>query len=220
MAGAAAPDPRIKVRASHILVKTEEEADALLAVLENGADFGELAMVESDCPSRKQGGDLGWFGAGQMVPAFEEACFNNAPGVFVKVQTEFGHHIIQVTGKATAPGDWHPSQLGDLLKGGEEAKKDVQLIDVREPDELLRADIKGAGFLNLPLSQFPTWRAQVLSGELLDKSKKTVVICHHGGRSMQVASFLTSQAGFESVFNLSGGINMYSQLVDDSIPMY
>jgi len=48
-----------------------------------------------------------------------------------------------VTGKATAPGDWHPSQLGDLLKGGEEAKKDVQLIDVREPDELLRADIKG-----------------------------------------------------------------------------
>jgi peptidyl-prolyl cis-trans isomerase C len=43
-------------------VKTEEEADALLAVLENGADFGELAMVESDCPSRKQGGDLGWFG--------------------------------------------------------------------------------------------------------------------------------------------------------------
>jgi len=80
--------------------------------------------------------------------------------------------------------------------------------------------LPGAGFLNLPLSQFPTWRAQVLSGELLDKSKKTVVICHHGGRSMQVASFLTSQAGFESVFNLSGGINMYSQLVDDSIPMY
>ena len=48
-----------------------------------------------------------------------------------------------MTGKATAPGEWHPSQLGDLLKGGEEAKKDVQLIDVREPDELLRADIKG-----------------------------------------------------------------------------
>ncbi|KAM3570006.1 hypothetical protein VYU27_007925, partial [Nannochloropsis oceanica] len=95
MAGAAAPDPRIKVRASHILVKTEEEADALLAVLENGADFGELAMLESDCPSRKQGGDLGWFGAGQMVPAFEEACFTNDPGAFVKVQTEFGYHIIQ-----------------------------------------------------------------------------------------------------------------------------
>jgi peptidyl-prolyl cis-trans isomerase C len=43
-------------------VKSEEEADALMAVLENGADFAELAMVESDCPSRKQGGDLGWFG--------------------------------------------------------------------------------------------------------------------------------------------------------------
>ena len=47
---------------SSLQVKTEEEADALLAVLENGADFGELAMIESDCPSRKQGGDLGWFG--------------------------------------------------------------------------------------------------------------------------------------------------------------
>ncbi|TFJ82109.1 hypothetical protein NSK_006774 [Nannochloropsis salina CCMP1776] len=214
------PDPRVKVRAAHILVKSEEEADALMAVLENGADFAELAMVESDCPSRKQGGDLGWFGPGQMVPAFEEVCFNNPVGALAKVQTEFGYHIIQVNGKATAPGDWHPSQLGDLVAGGQEGREEVQLIDVREPDELLRAEIKGAGFLNLPLSQFAEWRPKILSGELLDKDKKTVVLCHHGGRSMQFASFLTSQAGFTEVYNLSGGIHMYAQLVDSRIPTY
>ncbi|EWM21999.1 peptidyl-prolyl cis-trans isomerase c [Nannochloropsis gaditana] len=95
-------------------------------------------------------------------------------------------------------------------------REEVQLIDVREPDELLRAEIKG--FLNLPLSQFAEWRPKILSGELLDKNKKTVVLCHHGGRSMQFASFLTSQAGFTEVYNLSGGIHMYAQLVDSRIP--
>lgn len=58
--GGAGADGRVKVRAQHILVKTEAQADELLARLEGGADFGELAMVESDCPSKQQGGDLGW----------------------------------------------------------------------------------------------------------------------------------------------------------------
>lgn len=48
-------------------VKTEAQADEILTRLEGGADFGEVAMVESDCPSKQQGGDLGWFGPGQMV---------------------------------------------------------------------------------------------------------------------------------------------------------
>lgn len=61
---------------------------------------------------------------------------------------------------------------------------------------------------------------KVLSGELLDKSKKALVLCHHGGRSMQVASFLASQAGFSDVLNASGGIHMYAELCDNSIPRY
>jgi peptidyl-prolyl cis-trans isomerase C len=77
-------------------VKTEAQADEILQRLEGGADFGEIAMVESECPSKQQGGDLGWFGSGQMVPEFEQACFENEPGARVKVQTQFGFHIIQV----------------------------------------------------------------------------------------------------------------------------
>ena len=128
----------------------------------------------------------------------------------------------QVVGKATAPGDMSPTQLGDLLASAspEAIQEEYQLIDVREPDELLRADIKGTKFLNLPLSQFPQWGPKIMAGDLLKKDKKTVVLCHHGGRSMQVASFLASQAGFANVFNLSGGIHMYSQLVDQSIGTY
>ena len=77
-------------------VKTETQADELITRLDAGEDFGELALVESDCPSKAQGGDLGWFGPGQMVPEFEQACFSNPPGTRVKVKTDFGFHVIQV----------------------------------------------------------------------------------------------------------------------------
>lgn len=66
------PNPSVCVRACPaprfvVQVKTEAAADELLGRLAGGADFGELAMVESECPSKQQGGDLGWFGPGQMV---------------------------------------------------------------------------------------------------------------------------------------------------------
>lgn len=61
------PNPIYLNHKSTPQVKTEAQADELLARLDGGADFGEVAMVESECPSKQQGGDLGWFGAGQMV---------------------------------------------------------------------------------------------------------------------------------------------------------
>ena len=69
-----------EVNASHILVKTEKEALAILNDLKNGKSFEEIAGKVSLCPSGKNGVELGWFGRGQMVPEFENACFSAKPG--------------------------------------------------------------------------------------------------------------------------------------------
>ncbi len=87
----------VKVRAAHILVKTEQEAGVVLYDLQHGGDFEKIAMEKSMCPSRKKGGDLGWFGRGQMVKEFETAAFSTAPGKLSGVvKTQFGYHIIKV----------------------------------------------------------------------------------------------------------------------------
>jgi len=89
----------MKVRASHILVETEEKAKELLKEIEAGKDFGELAQEYSSCPSKRDGGDLGYFGKGTMVKPFEEAAFALKKGeVSQPVETQFGWHIIKVTG--------------------------------------------------------------------------------------------------------------------------
>lgn len=87
-----------EVRASHILVKTREEALNLLSQIQNGADFGGIAQKHSTCPSGKKGGDLGFFGRGRMVKEFEQAAFSMQVGqVSNPVQTQFGYHLIKVT---------------------------------------------------------------------------------------------------------------------------
>ncbi|MGQ4871438.1 MAG: peptidylprolyl isomerase, partial [Candidatus Thorarchaeota archaeon] len=64
-----------KIRASHILVEKHSQALEIIRKISEGADFKEMARQYSTCPSRKKGGDLGWFGRGQMVPEFERAAF-------------------------------------------------------------------------------------------------------------------------------------------------
>jgi peptidyl-prolyl cis-trans isomerase C len=103
-----------QIRASHILIKpvttdpntdpnkakaaAKAKAEDLLKQIKGGADFAELARANSDCPSAKEGGDLGFFGRGQMVPAFEEAAFALKPRqVSDVVETQFGYHIIKLT---------------------------------------------------------------------------------------------------------------------------
>jgi len=85
-----------KVRAAHILVKTENEAGAILFDVKRGADFEALAKEKSMCPSGKKGGDLGWFGRNQMVKEFEQVAFSMQPGEFKKVKTQFGWHVIKL----------------------------------------------------------------------------------------------------------------------------
>jgi peptidyl-prolyl cis-trans isomerase C len=95
-----------EVHARHILVKTEDEAKAVLAALAGGADFATLAKEKSIDPgSKDNGGDLGFFSKGQMVPEFEAAAFALAPGETTKepVKTQFGFHVIKVDDKRTQP---------------------------------------------------------------------------------------------------------------------
>lgn len=87
-----------QIRASHILVDHEYEAQDLLRALSQGKSFEELAAKYSKCPSARQGGDLGRFAEGRMVEAFEEAAFALKPGEVSKpVRTKFGYHLIKRT---------------------------------------------------------------------------------------------------------------------------
>lgn len=88
-----------KVRASHILVNDEATANSVIDQYADGVKFEVLAKKYSSCPSKSKGGDLGWFGKGSMVKPFETAAFNAEPGDVVKCKTEFGWHVILVTGK-------------------------------------------------------------------------------------------------------------------------
>ncbi len=89
-----------KAKARHILVETEAECEALKQQIEGGADFAQLAMENSTCPSGLQGGDLGEFGPGQMVPEFDKVVFsaelNKVQG---PVKTQFGYHLLEVTSR-------------------------------------------------------------------------------------------------------------------------
>jgi rhodanese-related sulfurtransferase len=85
------------------------------------------------------------------------------------------------------------------------------LLDVREPWEFERAHIEGAQLV--PMREVPGRLQEI------DKQKPIVAICHHGGRSMQVAVFL-QKAGYNDLHNLSGGVDAWSRAVDPSVPVY
>jgi len=81
-------------------VKKHNQALEIIGRIREGEDFASMAKQSSDCPSRKKGGDLGWFGRGQMVKEFENAAFSLSVGAMTTdpVKTEFGYHIIKRTG--------------------------------------------------------------------------------------------------------------------------
>lgn len=88
-----------EVKASHILVKTEDQVQTLIERLEKGESYEDLAKKCSLCPSGQKGGDLGYFERGVMVKEFEDAAFDTEVGELKVVETQFGWHLIKVTGK-------------------------------------------------------------------------------------------------------------------------
>ena len=87
--------------ARHILVKSKEACEDLKSKIEGGADFGDIAKEHSDCPSGKDGGGLGSFGPGQMVPEFDTVVFNEEVGaIHGPVKTSFGYHLIEITSRS------------------------------------------------------------------------------------------------------------------------
>lgn len=97
----AATPPENEVRARHILLKTEEEAKAVIAELDAGAKFEDVAKEKSTGPTGPNGGDLGYFTRGRMVPEFEEAAFALDVGSYTEepVETQFGWHVIKLEDK-------------------------------------------------------------------------------------------------------------------------
>ena len=133
-----------KARASHILIgsdekaspeehkKAKEKAEALLKRVKAGEDFASLAKSDSTCPSASQGGDLGDFGRGQMVPPFEKAAFALKVGeVSDVVETQFGYHIIKLTEHQEAATEKFEDAKGkiiDFLKREKTQKSVVDLV--------------------------------------------------------------------------------------------
>jgi rhodanese-related sulfurtransferase len=102
-----------------------------------------------------------------------------------------------------------PAELAAWL--GDERREKPVLLDVREPWEFDKARMPGATLI--PMRELPARVGEV------DDEKEVVAICHHGGRSMQVALFLEKQ-GFKRVHNLVGGIDAWSRTVDPAVPLY
>ena len=105
------------------------------------------------------------------------------------------------------------NQLSILLESN--ANSSLQLIDVRERDEVKIAAIEA--FEVLPLSEFPQWSQEILTR--LDIDAETIVMCHHGMRSAQLCQWLIAQ-GFTNVKNVTGGIDAYTRLVDPTLSRY
>ncbi|KAG2496330.1 hypothetical protein HYH03_005560 [Edaphochlamys debaryana] len=214
---AAKAGPDRVVRVAHILLN--EDAPALANEIEGklkaGAPFEELARTHSSCGSSKRGGELGWLSRGTFFPQFELAAFATPVGGITRATTGRGLHVIKVLEeKFQASVSQLPAESLLELLGSPALLEDMQLVDVREEWEFQTARLPG--FKLMPLSSFNEWAPQV--GQLLDPSKETVVLCHHGVRSMQMSQFLV-QNGFQDVKNVTGGIDAYSR-VDPSVPIY
>ncbi|WZY80787.1 hypothetical protein YC2023_027171 [Brassica napus] len=243
--GSSSPSREILVQ--HVLVK--EGDSELFAELQkrilDGEDMSDLAAEYSICPSKKDGGILGWVKLGQMPigPSLLHKQLDDVMiagetfSVDIYVQMELVPEFEEAAFKAEpnhvvrckTQFGWH---LLQVLSEREPVKdiqveelhskmqdpvfmEEAQLIDVREPDEIATASLPG--FKVFPLRQFGTWAPDITSK--LNPEKDTFVLCKVGGRSMQVANWLQSQ-GFKSVYNVAGGIQAYSLKVDPSIPTY
>jgi len=130
--------PTAQVRARHILVATERDARTVITDLEKGGDFAKIAQERSRDGAAAKGGDLGYFGQGDMVPAFAEAAFKMKPGEVSKapVQTQFGWHVIKVEDRRTYSGPSFEEAREELFAAVSQEAMDKVLEDLREKAQI------------------------------------------------------------------------------------
>lgn len=128
--------------ASHILVETEEEAQALVEALEGGADFADLARKKSTGPSGPNGGELGWFGPGMMVAPFEEAVVALEVGkISAPIQTQFGWHVIKLNDSRLLAAPSLAEVRNELAEELEQQAIEKTLADLTEAADIIRPDL-------------------------------------------------------------------------------
>ena len=129
--------------ASHILVETETEAEELLLSLKNGADFSELAKTYSTGPSGAQGGNLGWFGQGAMVPTFENAVIKlKIDELSVPVQTQFGWHLIKLNDVRKTPVPTIAEVRKELITEIKKKKIDFEMSKIIDSADVIYSDLE------------------------------------------------------------------------------
>ena len=135
--------PATEYNASHILVETEEEAQSLIEELEGGADFAELAQQNSTGPSGPNGGQLGWFSPGMLVPSFEEAVFELEVGeISAPVETQFGWHVVKLNETREQDAPALDQVRADLVEGLRVARVDAYIEDLSENAEIDRPELE------------------------------------------------------------------------------
>ncbi|MEM7490952.1 MAG: peptidylprolyl isomerase [Pseudomonadota bacterium] len=129
--------------ASHILVETEAEAREIISELEGGADFAELARERSTGPSGPSGGELGWFGRGQMVPEFEAAVEGLEPeNVSEPVQTQFGWHVVRLNERRDSEAPALDAVRGELENELRTEAVDAELARLEGQAEVERLEVE------------------------------------------------------------------------------
>lgn len=129
--------PEYEFNASHILVETEEEAAAVIVRLNDGADFAETAREISTGPSGPNGGELGWFGAGMMVPEFEAAVVGLEVGAISEpVQTQFGWHVVKLNDSRIKEAPGLDQVRDELVAQIQQEALESALADLQESAEI------------------------------------------------------------------------------------
>ena len=129
--------------ASHILVETETEVEELLLKLKNGADFSELAKTYSTGPSGAQGGNLGWFGQGAMVPTFENAVIKlKIDELSVPIQTQFGWHLIKLNDARKTPVPTIEEVRKELIIEIKKKKIDFEMSKIIDSADVIYSDLE------------------------------------------------------------------------------
>ena len=141
--------PEDEVHARHILVAKEEDAKAIIAQLQKGADFATLAKSKSTDGSAKEGGDLGFFSHDEMVPEFADAAFAMKPGEVSKVpvKTQFGYHVIKVEERRKQEAPSFEQAKEEIAGELQQELTQTAVKDLRAKAKVERFDVDGKPFV-------------------------------------------------------------------------